>query len=554
MLRGAVLLILAGLLLLPLVLRQRDDAVGRAPAGARPLIIFTPHNEQIREEFAEAFEAWHQRRFGQPVRVIWSVPGGTSEIRRMLQSQTRAALRAGRPIGGNADLLFGGGSFEFAELAKPIDVEVSAEKRSGRVLAPIEFDAAFLGEVYGPENRIGDDLLFDPQLHWFGTALSGFGIVYNRDLLKRLGVSPPTRWADLADPRLLGAVALVNPSQSGSITTAFEAILLRRGWDEGWRTLRRAGANARSFSASSAKVPLDVAAGAAAAGICIDFYGRFESQAIAEAGGGDRIGYVDPVGETRLDADPIALLMGAPDPELARRFVEFVLSEEGQALWQFPVRQADVTAGGSSSPDLSEGVNSNGGRDPAPLASLGPRRHELRRMPIRRALYADEAFFDRFVDRVDPWTIASEVEAPDRNVRAFIVPLFLGMAIEEHDLLRRAWRAIVEHPAYPRDRAGAEAGLVTAADVADPTLRRMLEHFDAMPEVRRPDGGRIELAAGPDLAARLAEVRAGWLREGWKDQGLWSPETAPAEELRREFRRFFEAQYRAVLALAAGSS
>ena len=83
-----------------------------------------------------------------------------------------------------------------------------------------------------------------------------------------------------------------------------------------------------------------MAAGEAAAAICIDFYGRYEAQrtrdAAIQAGlqGADakgRIGYVSPPGETVIDPDPIGLLNGAPDPELARRFVEFVLSEDGPA-------------------------------------------------------------------------------------------------------------------------------------------------------------------------------------------------------------------------------
>jgi ABC-type Fe3+ transport system substrate-binding protein len=553
MLRGSVLLVLAALLLMPFVMRQ-EGAETPAPGDARALIILSPHNEQIRQEFGAAFERWHQERFGEPVRVVWSVPGGTSEIRRMLQSQARAALRDDRPLGGNADLLFGGGSFEFAELARPIEVEVEGSPRGGRVLAPMEFDASFLREVYGDENRIGDDLLHDPELRWFGTALSGFGIVYNQDLLGRLGVPTPRRWADLTDPRLVGSVALVNPAQSSSITTAFEAILLRRGWDEGWRTLRRIAANARSFSASSAKVPLDVAAGEAAAGICIDFYGRFESQAILEAGGGARVGYIDPAGETRLDADPIALLTGAPSPDLARRFVEFVLSVEGQSLWQFsPAASAERRAAAGSAAGSKERPGPPEGSARASMQALaegapsGPLRYELRRLPIRRSMYHTPELFDRFVDQVDPWAIATGVAEADRNVRAFIVPIFAAMAIEEHRLLRQAWLAITAHPAYPQERGG----MVPAEEVDDPVLRRMLEHFDALPAVPSPGGGSVSLAPGPDLSARLATVRGGWLREGWNAEGLWPPEASPADELRRDLRRSFEAEYRAVLTLAA---
>ncbi|MCA9286436.1 MAG: ABC transporter substrate-binding protein, partial [Phycisphaerales bacterium] len=335
------------------------------------------------------------------------------------------------------------------------------------------------------------------------------------------GVNEPTGWADLADPRLRSWVGLVNPGQSGSITTAFEAVLLRRGWTDGWRILRRAAANSRSFSASSSKVPIEVSLGDAASGICIDFYGRYQAQAIADAGGGDRVGYMDPPGETRIDADPIAMLRGAPDPELARRFVEFTLTAEGQSLWQLPPRSS-----------------AGAGDDDA-----GPERFALRRMPIRRDIY-ESPLFARFVDQVQPYAIASRVEVADRNVRSFIAPLFAAMAIDNHDALADAWTAIVTHPAYPPGD-----GIVTAAMVDDPELRAMLEQFDAMPSVAGPDGAQLEL----EDTANLGTIRAGWLKSPqpeWADQGLWPEQASPADEMRRGFARFFRARYRQVVDLS----
>jgi len=513
----AVFISLVGVPLLVRPDRSSDDA------AARRVIVITPHNEQIRHEFGRAFSLWHEREHGERAQVIWSVPGGTSEIRRMLQAQYRADLREGRHAGGTADLLFGGGSYEFNELRREMTETIRSGDAAGTVgtvtvLAPMMFDADFIESVYGDMTHIGDEPLFHADGYWWGAALSGFGIVYNRDIFARKRLEPPTRWADLTHPALDSWVALVNPAQSGSITTAFEAILLRRGWEDGWRILRRVAANARTFSANSARAPIDVSLGDAAAGICIDFFGRFQAQAVREGGGGDRVGYIDPVGETQIDADPIAMLNGAPDPELAERFVRFVLSREGQALWQFP---ATAAAG-----DAGTGVVDEGDR-------LGPERYELRRMPVRRDLFGSDDF-DRFIDRVDPVEIASAVPDADRNMRAFIAPLFSAMAVDQHHRLQRAWRAITSHPAYPD-----HGGLVTADEVDDPGLRAMLEAFDAMPSVRTPEDGMISI----DTAAARATIRDGWLRGRWSDAGLWHRESTGGETLRREFTRFFADRY-----------
>jgi iron(III) transport system substrate-binding protein len=504
----ALLVVLAAL---PVVLARRDAA----PEGDAPrVIVYTPHNEQIRSEFGRAFADWHERTRGRRAEVVWNTPGGTSEIRKLLEANAEAALRDDRPIGGNADLVFGGGSYEYGQLKREISIGDGDARRTGRILEPIGFADDDLARTYG-ENLVGDQPLFDPERYWFGTALSGFGIVYNRDFLERLGVPEPRRWEDLADARLAGAVTLVNPAQSGSVTTALEAIIQRLGWERGWQIIRRMSANARSVASSAPKVPLDVSAGDSAAGPCIDFYGRYQAQAIADAGDPGRLGYVDPKGETVIDPDPIALLSNAPNRETAIAFVEFVLSDEGQALWQFAAEER-------------------------PDGAPGPREFELRRMPVRRDFIARERA--RFLDDVDPFELASAVENPDRNARSFIAPLFSALCADRRDELAAAWRAIRTHPAYPEGKA-----LVTASDVEDAGLRAMLEAFDAMPPVDAPGGATESLGSREGRAA----VRAGWLKGGWKDDGLWPEGAAPADELRRRMGAFFGAQYERIAGAGA---
>jgi ABC-type Fe3+ transport system substrate-binding protein len=513
MTRVSVLIGFIVLLGLPLVFQPSRAAPA---ADARRLIIITPHNEQIRYEFAQGFDTWHREHYGEPVSVVYNVPGGTSEIRRMLQAQFTARIEAGLPPGGDADLLFGGGSYEHDQLRRGVTVTVDGEDRTVPISEPIDFSPAWLEEIYGI-NEIGDGRLYDPDRHWFGLALSGFGVVFNRDALARLDLDEPTSWADLGHPRLRGWVALVNPTQSGSITTAFEAILRQRGWIDGWRVLRRAAANARYFSARSLKPPTDVSQGNAAAGVCIDFFGRYEAQAMKEAGSAGRVGYVDPPGETMIDADPISLLRNAPHPEIARRFIEFCLDDAGQALWQFPVR-----------------ANSSDG--------LGPRRFELRRLPVRRSMFREH--FDRMIDRVNPYEVARPAAHPNPSFRSFIAPLFAGMAMDSHDELRRAWDSIVTHPAYP-----AGGGIVTAGMVEDADLRRMLELFDALPVVRGPDGASYAL----DDESSLGPVRAGWLKRGWNDKQLWAAEADPGQVLRRQAAQFFRGQYEQIVRIAAAA-
>ena len=504
--RAAAFLAFAFAVLVAVPVAARREAVPVRGDG-RAVIVVSPHHEQIRQEFGEAFARWHERTHGERVVVLWNTPGGASDIRRMLEAGALAALRAGRPVGGTADVVFGGGSWEFEQLKRPLSVEAGGVTRTASLLEPVAFDEAWLRAIYG-EGTLGGRPVVDPAGHWFGAALSSFGIVWNREVLAHAGVDEPTGWDSLADPRLRGLTALSNPAQSGSVATAMEAILQHEGWTRGWAILRRAAANARTVSASGTRGPIDVSQGEAAEAICIDFYGRFQEQAIADGGSPGRLGYLDPPGRTAIEADPIALLRGAPEPELGRRFIEFTLSPEGQRLWQLP-----------------------------PGTPGGPRRFALRRLPVSRAVWAQDR--DRFIDRVDPWDTARAMPGADPNVRAFIAPIFSAMAIDSRALLHRAWAAIASHPAYP-----AGGGIVTADDVQHPVLRRMLESFDAMPMVEAPGGATISLA---DAAGRAA-VREGWLRGGWGAAGLWAEAEAPADALRIRCAAHFERSMRDVLA------
>lgn len=496
---------LLALIALPFLVR--GGASRRADVESGPeVIVITPSTEQIRDELGEAFALWHERRFGTRARVIWSAPGGAVEIRRLLTSAWEARLRQGLPVGGDADVLLGGGSYEFETLKRPVEVRVDGQTRAASVLEPVALPADVLAACY-PQPELAGQRLYDADGWWYGVALSTFGIVWNAPALDRLGLQPPTRWADLSDARLLGWVTMVNPSQSGSVLAAFDSIVQRVGWRKGLAILRRAAANARTFAPSGTRGPLDVASGDAAMAVAIDFYARFESQAVAAAGQADRVGFTAPAGESAVDPDPVAMLRNPPHPEMARRFIAFCLTPDAQRLWQFPVGSVG-----------------------------GPRWHELRRMPIMRALYQQEA--ERFVDPVDPFRDASAPSHRAAGSRAVLAVLFGAMAMESQEALRAAWRVIVSHPAYPRDRGG----LVMAADVQDAALQAMLERFDALPMVPSPQGA---LDVGDPVS--LESIERGWIRGGWSGEALWNPQDRPAEALRALWLPFFRDNYDAII-------
>ncbi|HEY7090399.1 MAG TPA: extracellular solute-binding protein [Tepidisphaeraceae bacterium] len=382
------------------------------PANSLQLVIVTPHVEGIRREFADAFSKWHEEHFGQPVVIDWRNFGGTSTIVQYFDASKAYYDQLGTY---KIDLAWGGGDFLFDRQLK------------GRGhLQGVDLGEDFLKEVY-PQRALAGLPLFDtgnpPQ--WFGTALSSFGICFNRDVLRHLGLPEPTTWTDLTDPRYRGWIVLADPTQSASAKTAYMIVVERAmadasergesedlGWARGMGILRQIAANARLFTDSGSAQVGVVASGDVAASMVIDFHARSTIELVGES----RMGYVEPHNATAINPDPIALVRGAEHRDLAIRFIKFVLSEEGQRLW--------ITRAG---------------------APGGPQTTSLRRLPIRKSVYSNP---ENFTDNVNPFAAASEFNTSNARKATFdiIGDLIQMSMIDLLDELRETRRVILASP------------------------------------------------------------------------------------------------------------
>jgi iron(III) transport system substrate-binding protein len=426
----ARILIVVGLLgliiALPLLLKRDSETASPESANDR-LVILSPHNESIRQEFGEAFAAWWKKEKGRTIYVDWRTPGGTSEIRMVIDSGYKAAEETGRE-GIGVDLFFGGGEPDFAGQAK-----------LGRFVKLAVFEE--MPELFGesgviPETFTGERYYAEDKV-WVGTCMSQFGICYNPDFLKRVGLASPREWQDLGDVKYRGALALADPTKSGSVARTFELLVqgemqtalksggtAAEGWDEGIRLIQRMGANARYFTDSASKVPLDVGQGNAAAGMCIDFYGRSYANDLTTKDGHARVVWIAPKGGTTMSADPVAILKGAPHEEIAQEFVKFCLTKKAQRLWF----QKPGTKG-------------------------GPLERALHRTPIRRDMYDAKTLAMTTMPGNLPYedegnfTYDRELTGKVFNTMRQLVKV---MCIDSHEEMKAAWKAI-EEAGMPED-------------------------------------------------------------------------------------------------------
>jgi hypothetical protein len=145
------------------------------------------------------------------------------------------------------------------------------------------------------------------------------------------------------------------------------------------------------------------------------------------------------------------------------------------------------------------------------------------------------------VDQVNPYETARAAPYPDRNMRAFIAPIFSAMAMDNHHELMEAWEEIMHHPAYPDTSA-----VVTAEDVDDFTLKAMLLAFDAMPLIPTNTGGELSM----DTPENRKTLKYGWLRDQWIEDGLWNSEEYGSTALKRQTATFFQNQYKTIIEMA----
>jgi len=364
------------------------------------LQVISPHNENIRNEFSWAFSLDHAVAFGQRVHIVWrDAGGGGSSIEKFLLNVYGA--------GGNPeiDVVWGGGEFPFRNLARK------------DLLVPMQLPAETLAQIPA---TIGRQRMIDAKGRWVGSALSGFGFLWNAGMLRRCRIDAPRSWEDLADPRFADLLVLADPNQSGSAAAAYRMIVLSEPtWPEGWAKLLGVLGNAKRFTDSAGSAANAPVLGEALVATAIDFYGAMR---VAEAPG--EIEYLSPRGQTVFTPDPIAILRDPPNRQLAQRFVDFVLSAKGQALWALAVGEPG-----------------------------GPVRTPLGRQPIRRDVYADCA------GRMLPWIVnpyrTGQALVPDAQLdRPFLFGVLRKLvgaaAVDNRTGLRAARRKLIEADFQPQ--------------------------------------------------------------------------------------------------------
>jgi len=349
--------------------------------------------------------------------------------------------------------------------ASGVDVYWAASPRVFDALAQEGVWQALALGRQGLPAQVGRTPLRGPEDLYAATELAGFGFAINPAALSQWQLPIPRDWPDLARPVYAGQIALPVPARVGYAPPIVEIVLQAFGWEQGWALWSQIAAQAVLIDRGAALVQEEVASGRCAVGVSIDF---FVNSAIAN---GAKIDLVYPT-HTGLNPAHVAITRASTNPDGARAWVGFLLSEQGQALLAHP---------------------------------------DIRRLPVRPAAYGGAA-----AAAYNPFAAAEagqqrfDAEAA-RPRLALSSAVFQQMLVEPQAELRELWRRVLAGEAAGQPVAQARRSLQTAplteAEAADPALQRLF-------------ASRLEGANPPALSS----IEAGWAasaRQQRADAARW---------------------------------
>ncbi|HWA14535.1 MAG TPA: extracellular solute-binding protein [Burkholderiales bacterium] len=344
-----------------------------------------------------------------------------------------------------------------------VDVYWSASARNYAELAAKDLLAPLAADPALPE-RIGRFPISDPGLRYRASEIASYGFACNESKLRADRLTCPATWADLAKPGYAGRILLPVPSKVGFAPLMYEILLQKLGWEAGWKVIAEAAANSVLFVPGGAFITDRIGAGEEDVGVTIDFFAK---SAIAN-GAPMTFVYPDVIG---FSPAHVAILASAPHPDEAHRYVEFLLSEEGQRILAHP---------------------------------------DIRKLPVRPSAYAavDAGGLNPF----DPARSAAfdyDMAAAQKR-QALVNALFDAMVSDRHAGLRELSQAIQQAEALAQQRG--DANLASAAGRARSAMSWVpVSAMESIAPDLQKNAGERAVAWGREIDARregaLAELR-----------------------------------------------
>ena len=323
-----------------------QEAEAQAPTtghGETELVVYSTIFAEYAEAMKEGFEALHP---GVTVNVL--NPGGTEAMFKKLESE------AANP---QADVVHAGSMINYQHAIEMGLLEPYAPQAPG-FKASIPVGSSTL-ESSHPEN------------YYHVWSLMFTGIMYNQQVLDRYGLPVPKTYKDLTNPVYKDQIISANPLKSSTASSNVVAMLQIYG-DEAPAIWEGINENLPYYSGSSSRIYTLVSKGEFALAIGLS------RPALVAQNEGYPVGFVFPSDGSQVYDNSMALVKNAKHPNLAKEFIDYILSDEmqlkGAEYLYIPVKQGVMDP---SLPASLESVTSNMGNIYSPDPALAEENRDL---------------------------------------------------------------------------------------------------------------------------------------------------------------------------------
>ncbi len=252
-------------------------------------------------EYAEAMKAGFEKKYpGVTVHVV--NPGGTEAMMKKVEAEKDNP---------QADVIHSGATLNYAYA-----------KAQG-LIAPYKPNA----KGFKPSIKLGSSTLSlaDAEDYYHVWSLMFSGIMYNKQVMDQYNLPYPKSYKDLTNPVYKDKIISANPLKSSTAVTNVMATIAAYG-DGAWDLWNGINANLPYYSNSSSKIYTLTKKGEFAMAICLSrpvFVAKQE---------GYPVDFIFPEDASMVADNAMALVKGAKHPELAKKFIDFILSDDMQRL------------------------------------------------------------------------------------------------------------------------------------------------------------------------------------------------------------------------------
>ena len=251
-----------------------------AAAFAQSVVVYSAVSPKVMSAFVEEFQKQN------PNIKVELISGGSGEM------LTRLNAERARP---RADVLVGPDADNFDAYPDLFESYKSTE------------DAAFPRSAVGPDNK------------YYGFSTNFQAFIVNTKLMP--ADKAPQTWSDLGKPEYKGKIVMANPAQSGSAYSQMQQVLQLYNWEMMDKIIGTA-----TFVTSSRLAYQNVAKGEMPVGLTSEF------NIVASQADGFPVVAIYPKDGTALINDASGIVKGGPNPDNARKFLDFVNSKAAHQM------------------------------------------------------------------------------------------------------------------------------------------------------------------------------------------------------------------------------